>query len=296
MIGANYLGEAYLADGPSIEISEIPIVSARLIWDQVGDRKYENGLDRGVLYLSDGRAIPWNGLTSIVEAENRETSSNYFDGMKISTLVTTGDFSATLKAFTYPEEFEEIQGINNLVDGVYIDSQPVRSFDLSYRTLVGTDLNTDAGYKIHILYNVIALPKDKTYATLTNSPSLLEFEWGISAVQEELNGHSPTSHIIIDTTQVGLPFVQAIEALLYGTTTSRPSLPAFDEFVTFLKSLSQTLGTVLISIVDNGDGTWTATTGQDDLILVNSDQSFIIVDANAEYTDDQYELSNTIVD
>ena len=44
-----------------------------LTWDQVGDRRYETGVDKGVLYLADpsgqyteGEA--WNGLTAVNEA------------------------------------------------------------------------------------------------------------------------------------------------------------------------------------------------------------------------------------
>ena len=300
MIGSKYFGGNYLSEGPALEVpadsSSGSRWSTKLVWDKVGDRRYEHGLDRGVLYLPDGRAIPWNGLTSIVEAENRETASNYFDGMKINTLVTSGEYTAVMKAITYPEEFEELQGIGNLVDGVYLDSQPIKAFDLSYRTLIGTDVDSDAGYKIHILYNVIALPKDKTYATLTDASSILEFEWDISAVQEEIDGHSPTAHIIIDTTQVGFAFIQAIEALLYGTISTGGSLPTLDDLVTFLKSLALSMGTVVISIVDNGDGTWTATSEEDGLIVVDTDYSFDIIDAEAEFTGDQYELSDTIAD
>src|ERR1035437_1104192 len=291
MIGSKYFGGNYLSEGPALEVpadsSSGSRWSTKLVWDKVGDRRYEHGLDRGVLYLPDGRAIPWNGLTSIVEAENRETASNYFDGMKINTLVTSGEYTAVMKAITYPEEFEELQGIGNLIDGVYLDSQPIKAFDLSYRTLIGTDVDSDAGYKIHILYNVIALPKDKTYATLTDASSILEFEWDISAVQEEVDGHSPTAHIIIDTTQVGFAFIQAIEALLYGTTSIGGSLPTLDDLVTFLKSLALSMGTVVISIVDNGDGTWTATSEEDGLIVVDTDYSFDIIDAEAEFTGDQ---------
>jgi hypothetical protein len=56
------------------------------------------------------------------------------------------------------------------------------------------------------------------------------------------------------------------------------------------------MGTVVISIVDNGDGTWTATTEEDGLIVVDTDYSFDIIEADAEFTGDQYELSDTIVD
>ncbi|MET0786819.1 MAG: hypothetical protein ABWY25_08950 [Paenisporosarcina sp.] len=83
---------------------------AILEWDKVGDRTYETGLDRGVLYLSDGKVVPWNGLTSIVEKFDKNVNSVYYDGTKISDLLSLGDFEASLKAITNPDEFINIDG------------------------------------------------------------------------------------------------------------------------------------------------------------------------------------------
>ena len=43
-----------------------------LVWDQVGERLYETGVDHGVLYIPDAtgvyaNGVAWNGLTSVSE-------------------------------------------------------------------------------------------------------------------------------------------------------------------------------------------------------------------------------------
>ena len=53
-----------------------------LVWDKAGERRYETGIDRGVLYLTDGSAVVWNGLVSIVESRDRSVQSDYLDGIK----------------------------------------------------------------------------------------------------------------------------------------------------------------------------------------------------------------------
>jgi len=76
-----------------------------IAWDGVGQRYFETGLDRGVLYLEDGSGVPWNGLTAVDEkVTGAQASPVYWDGVKIDDVISVGDFSATLKAITYPEE------------------------------------------------------------------------------------------------------------------------------------------------------------------------------------------------
>lgn len=58
---------------------------AILEWDKVGERTYQAGLDRGVLYLNDGTVVPWNGLISVEESSDAELKSFYLDGVKMHT-------------------------------------------------------------------------------------------------------------------------------------------------------------------------------------------------------------------
>jgi hypothetical protein len=72
-----------------------------LEWDKVGDRRYETGIDRGVLFVKGGPAVPWNGLSSVTEAVGRDVKSYYLDGVKYLDHHVPGSYSAKLAAFTY---------------------------------------------------------------------------------------------------------------------------------------------------------------------------------------------------
>lgn len=260
-----------------------------LKWGKVGDRNFETGLDRGVLYLPDGSAVPWNGLTSIIESFDKETQPVYFDGMKINNLVALGDFSASMKAVTYPDEFIEFEGLGKVNNGVYYADQPPQYFGLCYRTQVGNDLDGSAvGYKIHILYNVTAIPTDKTYATISADPSLVEFEWEISAVPEEVPGFRPTAHIVLDTRNVDPWLITEIEELLYGGSVANASLLPMSELVDRLNDFFR------VKIIDNGDGTWTAITDREGFIFVDDFGLFTLIGVNAVYISTvEYILSDT---
>lgn len=263
---------------------------AVLVWDAPGEKVYESGLDKGVLYLSDGSAVPWNGLTSVIEHFDKESQPVYYDGMKINDLIILGDFSATMKAVTYPEEFLEIEGVYPVKSGVFYGDQRPLSFGLCYRTQIGNDIEGDsAGYKIHIIYNLTAVPSEKTYASVKAEPSLVEFEWNITAVPEEIPGFRPSAHIIIDSRTVDPLLLAELEALLYGTDIIDATLLPMSVLVTYIGSWFR------IQIIDHGDGTWSADSDIDGLIEVDEiEQSFTIPDANAVYLDaETYEITDT---
>lgn len=260
-----------------------------LTWDRVGDRVFETGLDRGVLYLPNGSAVPWNGLTSVIENFNRESSPVYFDGKKINDLISLGDFAATMKAVTYPEEFVELESLAPVKRGVFYADQMPQTFGLCYRTQIGNDLEGEVtGYKIHILYNVTATPSDKTYATLSAEPSLVEFEWKLSAVPEEIPGFRPTAHIIIETEKVDPWLLEEIEEILYGSTDAEASLIPLVDLAEHFANWFR------IRITDLGDGRWTATAEREGFIIFGDDDYFEIIGANAIYLDeDTFVLSDT---
>ena len=259
-------------------------------WDEAGSRVFENGLDRGVLYLPSGDVVPWNGLTNVIEKFNKQINAVYFDGAKINDLVQLGDFSATMKAVTYPDEFLDLEGVENVRQGVLLGDQRPKTFALSYRTKIGDDIDgADAGYKIHILYNVTAMPSDKTYATFKIDPSLVEFEWTISAVPEEIPGFRPTAHLIIDSRYTDPFLMEDVEKKLYGDTYSDASLLPMADFVNFMATWYR------VKITDNGDGTWTATADRDGFIFVDGFDEFLITNCNALYiSDEEYIISDTM--
>lgn len=262
----------------------------RLIWDKVGERIYETGLDRGVLYLPDKSAVPWNGLTSIIESFDKEVSPIYYDGMKISDLVTLGDFSATMKAVTYPDEFIELEGIVSMRRGFLASDQKPQLFGLCYRTQIGNDLEGDVtGYKIHILYNVTAIPHEKTYASVSSDPSLVEFEWDITAIPEDIPGLRPTAHFTIKSSDVDPWLLEELEDMLYGSSSANASLIPLYDLVSFIKEWYR------VKIIDNGDGTWTAISKREGFIHIQTSQLFEIINVNAVYLNDfTFIISDTL--
>lgn len=260
-----------------------------LAWDEVGEKTYQTGIDQGVLYLNDGTVAPWNGLTGVEESSDSEVKPFYLEGTKFLQNFIPGDFEAKLKAFTYPEEFDRVNGISSISPGFDIYEQPVSSFSLSYRTKIGNDVSQDYGYKIHILYDVIANPDTVSYDTLDDSGvQPAEFGWSLTGTPQRLIGFRPTVHISIDSTQTPPEVVQLLEDQLYGTDTSDPRLPPMSEIAGYFGYLGSLI------IVDHGDGSWSAIDGSDSYITMLDDTTFQINNADATYLDaDTYEISTT---
>lgn len=200
----------------------------RLLWDQVGERRYEAGCDRGVLYLPEGSPVVWNGLTSVEEDLGDVTVDSYYlDGVKYLDSRNLGDYSGTLKALTYPDEFLQFDGFQEFEEGLFATSQPVKeTFGLSYRTKVGDDVSgLDLGYKLHVLYNLTAQPDNRSFSTLNASATSEEFSWKLTGIPIAIPGMRPAVHIVVDSTKVGAGSMENIENYLYGTESAPGSLP-----------------------------------------------------------------------
>jgi hypothetical protein len=191
----------------------------QLKWDDIGERYFEAGVDRGVLYLSDNTGVAWNGLTSVKEASSGgEPAAYYIDGVKYLNFASSKEFFGSIEAFTYPDEFAEYDGWLELGNGLSVDEQNRKSFGLSYRTLIGNDVDGLAhGYKIHIVYNALATPTDGTYATLGDTPDPLSFSWAFTTTPIRVPGLKPLAHITIDSTKTNPTQLKFIEDYLYGT-------------------------------------------------------------------------------
>lgn len=260
-----------------------------LQWDSVGDRYYENGVSRAVLYTEDGSGVVWNGLISVEESVGDDVEPIYFDGTKFNDLVTLGDFQATLKAFTYPDEFLPYEGVLQEQAGFYISNQPKSRFGLSYRTLIGNDVGGPAqDYKLHLLYNLTAIPSDREYKTLSLDVDPIEFEWTVSAIPEFLDNYRPTSHVIFDSRTIDQHLLSDIEDILYGDGVSEPHLPSLKALASFVRKWNRLI------ITDNGDGTWTATANEEGIITDFGDGTFEITSDTAHFIDDEsYSISSS---
>lgn len=213
---------------------------AKIAWDQEGERLYETGTDRGVLYVRSGgtygTGVPWNGLTGVSEApDGAESNPQYADNIKYLDLTSAENFKATITAFTYPDEFEECDGSATPVPGVTLSGQERKSFGFSYRTKVGNDTDgEDAGYKIHLVYGAKAAPSQKDRKTINDSPEALEFSWEISTTPASVAEHRPTAHITINSMTLDPVKLTALETKLYGDETNQPTLPTPDEVLTLV--------------------------------------------------------------
>lgn len=206
-----------------------------LVWDQVGDRRFETGVDRGVLYLPMGEAVPWNGLTSISEDTSREVKSYYIDGVKYLDHYVPGAYTAKLQAFTYPEELDELTGTSEYAPGVFLHDQRASLFHLSYRTLVGNDVDgVDHAYKIHIVYNVIAVATDGEFSTLSNEVNAQTFGWSLTGTPPTMFGARPTNHVSLHSDGLSPEKLVEVEALLYGSEDADPSLPSMVNLLAML--------------------------------------------------------------
>jgi len=205
----------------------------RLSWGLAGERYYEAGVDRGVLYPRTSPGVPWNGLIAVNQKSNASAPTPYYqDGVKYFTSQTLDDFSATLEAYTYPDEFEELDGNHAQGDGLFITSQPRKFFDLSYRTKIGNDLKgLEEGYKIHLVFNALATPSDQSYRSVGESPDLTTFSWDISTVPAQIPGYRPTAHLVVDSTKTSYGLMRAIEDMIYGSDNTSPYLPPAAEIV-----------------------------------------------------------------
>jgi hypothetical protein len=208
-----------------------------LVWDQVGERLYETGVDHGVLYIPDAAGVynsgfAWNGLTTVTETPSgAEPSPQYADNIKYLNMISAEEFGATIEAFTYPEEFGQCDGSYSPAAGLVVGQQGRKMFGMSFRTRVGNDVDgTDFGYKLHLLYGCQAAPSEKAYATINDSPEAIAFSWEVTTTPVPVTGHKPTSLIVVDSTVVDEADLTALEALLYGTTLAA-ALPTPDAVI-----------------------------------------------------------------
>ncbi len=210
---------------------------SKLVWDALGERYYETGVSKGVLYVTDdagayGDGVSWSGLTNVTQTPSgAEATALYADNIKYLNLMSEEDFSAKIEAYYYPDEFEECDGSKELVPGVTAGQQPRKSFGFSYQTIIGNDTKRNAyGYKIHLIYGCTAKPSERSNATVNESPEAVTLSWELSTVAAEIAsaGFKPSAKITIDSTKVAPAKLKALEDLLYGTAGAEASLPTPD--------------------------------------------------------------------
>lgn len=218
-----------------------------LVWDQIGEKEYETGVDHGVLYPQEGglypKGVAWNGLTSVDEnPSGAEDNALYADNMKYLNLKSAEEFGITINCYMYPKEFSDCNGEADLIEGVTFGQQSRNTFGFCYRTKKGNDTEgEDHGYKLHLVYGCSAAPSERTYETVNDSPDAIEFSFEVSTTPVAVTGMNskgkpfkPVSLVTIDSTIIDPEKLEKIEKILYGDTDTEARLPLPDELRTIL--------------------------------------------------------------
>lgn len=227
---------------------------AALVWDADNERLFETGVDHVVLYLmnDDGKyaeGVAWNGVTGITESpEGADANDIYADNIKYLSLISKEDWKGTIKAYTYPKEFNQCMGNfgigttdSALGFKAHVGQQKRKKFALSWRTRLGNDTLGDSfAYKIHIAWGLSAAPSEMDHATQNDSPEAQEFSWEISSIPPQTSekipydgtptvankiGIQPCAHVFVaskivtfdQVTDIDNEDLAALEAYLYGT-------------------------------------------------------------------------------
>ena len=208
---------------------------AVLTWDQTGEKLYETGVQKGVLYPMNGAVygdgVAWNGLTAVNETPSgAESTKLYADDIKYLDIRSAEEFGATIEAYSSPEEFDACDGTAELADGVNIGQQNRKGFGFCYRSTIGNDTEyNNYGYKLHIIYGLTASPSERSYSTVNDSPEAATLSWEVSSTPVNVAGFKPTSIVTINSKKINPAALKEIEDTLYGTESVEPKILLPDE-------------------------------------------------------------------
>ena len=196
----------------------------KLVWDKVGEKKWETGVDRTVLFPmtangTHGNGVAWSGITAINESPSgAEPTKIYADNIVYGVLMSPEEDALTVEAFTYPDEYAECIGEATIGTGAVIKQQVHKHFGLAYRTMIGNDTaGTDYGYKIHIFWDCVAGTSEDSNSTINDSPEQKTFSWSVTTLPIAATGFQPTASMVLDSTKLPEAKLTQIETLLYGT-------------------------------------------------------------------------------
>lgn len=208
------------------------------IWNRQGQKFYETGIDRVVLFAPDTIGVPWNGVSTITESPSGGSPQPfYLDGMKVSNRLQMEEFEATIEAYSAPDQFARCDGSTELYSGLFVSQQVRRQFDFAYRTKVGNDTEgTDHGYKIHLIYNALAEPAERVNKTIGKTVDPSTTSWKITTLPEVISGVKPSAHITIDSRKTLLRHLLSVETILYGDRLSDPRMPSIQELIAIFES------------------------------------------------------------
>ena len=222
---------------------------AKLEWDKTGEKTYETGVSKGVLYVQGasgtyGTGVAWPGLSKVDESPSgAEPTKLYANNGVYVTLMSAEEYAFTIEAYDSPEEFDECDGTKEVAKGITIRQQDRTPFGFCYRTEIGNDTEgTNHGYKLHLVYGCKASPSSKSHETINDSPSADTLSWEVNTTPVAVEGFKPTAVVEIDSTTVTKENMQKIEDKLYGTASEEATLPSIAEIIELVGTASSEPG------------------------------------------------------
>lgn len=217
-----------------------------IVWDQPQNRNYEYGVSNGVLYYGTG-AFPWSGLISVEDTSTPRYTSIYVDGFKIADAELTPEYTGTVKCVTYPQILNYLMGMESQVSGVEHDTAGFsKHFNMSFMTK-GSDGNGKEVDYLHLLYNVSAMPDNRTYTTYGQNVTPTEFSFKLTSTPVEFFGGSPSTHFIVDLSQISTDRRTILMNTLHGYDRENARMPDVQLIINVLINLKE------VRIVSEGD-------------------------------------------
>jgi hypothetical protein len=224
-------------------------VETLLQWDAEGEKLFETGVDRGVLWPYNptqkkyDNGVAWNGLTGVtLSPSGAEETALYADNGKYLSLLSAEELGLTITAYDSPDEFDECDGTAEVASGVSFTQQKRKMFAFCWRTRIGNDTeDSDYGYKLHFVWGCKASPSERAYATINDSPDAMELSWDVNTTPVQVAGFKPVAHCEIESTKVDATKLATLEAQIYGTPASgsteavESTLPMPADIITMFK-------------------------------------------------------------
>lgn len=204
---------------------------ARLNWDAL-PRDYHMGVSNGVLYLQnfDGTYAPgvaWNGIRAITEIPTGgELSRLFADNMIYGGIRAQEGLSGRIEVYDYPSELSLCNGWKEPTFGLKVNLQHRKSFGLCYRSLIN-----QYDYILHVIYAINLNPGEVTYKTIAEGADAVVHGWDFFTVPAKYRNMYPASSITFDSRKIGRDGMKVFEDVLYGTDTTPPTLPLFEDLV-----------------------------------------------------------------
>lgn len=216
-------------------------MAGALTWHNPGDNEFQAGVREVALFPMGAnntyeKGVAWNGVTAINEnPSGADATDLYADDVKYATLRAAEKYGFTIEAFTHPDEWYECDGSKEVAEGVYLGQQTRKAFGLVYKTHIGDDVHPsmDKGYKLHIVYNSTASPSGRGYTTINENPDAITMSWEANSTPVNIGKinnveYKPVCTITLDSTKCDKTKLEALEEVLYGSSSADATLIAPD--------------------------------------------------------------------